>query len=88
MTINNISPKISKITIENFGGNGYIALKETENMGFNSCMITQKVDTPFSGSLMDSNTINYSLDDNFTTKFYIVSISALGLYIFYKMLLK
>lgn len=83
------SPKVSKISIENFGGNSYVALKEDENTNYNLCIITQKVSTPLSGSkIMDSSTIDYSLEDDFMTKLYIVSISVLGLYVFYGLLSK
>ena len=83
-----VSPKVSKITIENFGGNGYVALKENESINFNSCIITQKTDTPFSGSKIMDGEIDYLLNDDITTKFYVVSLSAIGLYIFYRLLSK
>jgi hypothetical protein len=76
---------MNNIIIDNMGGNGYIALNEEGNNKFNSCMIKQKNFTPITGSIINNSIL---LDDSFTTKFYVLSISVIGLYIFHSLLLK
>jgi hypothetical protein len=77
---------MNNITIDNFGGNGYIALNKDENFyKLKSCMIKQKNFTPITGSIIDNSIL---LDDNCTTKFYVLSVSVIGLYIFHSLLLK
>lgn len=76
-----------KVTIENFGGSVYTALKADENIHSNSCIIDKKIFNPFSGSKENDINTN-SLNDDIATKFYILSVSVIGLYIFYKVLLK
>jgi hypothetical protein len=83
-----VFPKVQKITIENFGGNGYVALNENENINYNSCFITEKIETPFSGSKIDMNSEYLVLDNEYVTKFFVVSISTIGLYVFYRLLSK
>ena len=83
------SPKVSKIKLENFGGCSYVALKDNEEIKYDSCVISEKTETPLAGSkMMDIDNLNNSLSDDYVTKFFVVSISTLGLYVFYRLLSK
>jgi hypothetical protein len=74
------------ITIENFGDSTYTALKEDDNCQGNTCVINEQIYNPYPGSKIITN--DYILTDDYTTKLFLFSISIIGLYTFYKVLLK
>lgn len=91
--------KTSNITLENLGGgNMYNILKEKENFEPNHCAIN-KIDIEVSASqkgnyathkpietdkIVSTESTYYSIN----TKFYIVSLSVIGVYIFSRILIK
>ena len=76
-------PKTSKIVLENLGGNIYTIMKDNEKTEPNYCAINQ-IDI-----LGDKviNRVNF-LNDDFYTKFYIISLSVIGIYVFSRIVTK
>jgi len=74
------------LSIENFGENSYTALKEDEKSVGDTCLINKQIYNPYSGSQIINN--NKTLNDDISTKFFIFSLSLIGLFTFYKLLLK
>ena len=76
-------PKTSKILLENLGGNIYTIMKDNEKTEPNYCAINQ-IDI-----LGDEIIDNVSfLNDDFYTKFYIISLSIIGIYVFSRIIIK
>ena len=75
---------MDRLTINNFGENGYTALHENEKYISNKASIHNIVFHPFSGSKIKIEK-NNTLRNDPLTKFYIISISFLGLYVFHKL---
>ena len=78
MNFNCIS-KTSKILLENLGGNMYTIVKANEQTEPNYCSINQ-IDITVDKTMNDKGA--YSLNNDLNTKFYIASLSIIGLYIF------
>ena len=74
---------MDNITINNFGENGYIAFRESDKNNSYSGMINNMTYHPFSGSKNTINTNDDIISNDILTKFYIISISFIGLYIFH-----
>lgn len=73
--------KTSNIILENSGGDSmYHILKEKENFEPNHCAIN-KIDI---GKIVSTDSTYYSIN----TKFYIISLSVIGVYIFSRILSK
>lgn len=73
--------KTSNIILENSGGDSvYHILKEKENFEPNHCSIN-KIDI---GKIVSTDSTYYSIN----TKFYIISLSVIGVYIFSRILSK
>lgn len=74
--------KTSKILLENLGGSMYTILKDNELIEPNYGSIDQ---IDIGGEKMVNSSITYH---SLNTKFYIVSISFIGLYVFSRILIK
>lgn len=77
---------MNRITIDNFGENGYIAFREKEEHFFDTGRINDVIFHPFSGSKNPPNDEDDTLNRDFLTKFYIASLSFIGLYIFHNII--
>jgi hypothetical protein len=75
-------PKTSKILLENLGGNIYTIMKDNEKTEPNYCAINQ-IDI-LGDEIINSNFLN----DDFYTKFYIISLSVIGIYVFSRIIIK
>ena len=75
---------MDRLTINNFGENGYMAFRENEKYVSDKAVINNISFHPFSGS-KEKKIINDTLKNDSLTKFYIISISFLGLYVFHKL---
>lgn len=82
----NCIPKTSKILLENLGGSVYTIVKDNERTEPNYCSINQ-IDITSDKIINDKSTY-YSLNHDLNTKFYIASLSMIGLYIFSRVLTK
>lgn len=76
---------MNNLTIENFGEIGYMAFRKSDENNSTIGRIDNMVFHPFSGSKVLPNEV-LTLNDDLITKFYIGSISILGLYIFHTLL--
>ena len=75
--------KTSKIILENLGaGNMYNILKDNENFEPNNCSIN-KIDISVDKIVSTESTYH-----SINTKFYIISLSVIGIYIFSRILMK
>ena len=75
--------KTSNILLENLGdGNMYNILKEKENFEPNHCTIN-KIDIA-TDKIVSTGSTYYSIN----TKFYIISLSVIGVYVFSRILIK
>lgn len=76
---------MDQIMMDNFGENGYVAFREKEESFMNVGQINNMTFHPLSGS---KNIPKYedTLNNDFLTKFYIVSLSFIGLYIFHNII--
>ena len=75
---------MNKLTIDNFGENSFMAFRESDKNISNLGQIDHMVYHPFSGSKISNEFL--TLNDDLLTKFYITSISFLGLYVFHTLL--
>jgi hypothetical protein len=84
-----VESKTSNIILENLGGgNMYNILKEKENFEPNHCAIN-KIDIEVYASHKDSKIVSTeSTYYSNNTKFYIISLSVIGVYIFSRILSK
>ena len=76
---------MNKLTIDNFGENSFMAFRESDKNISNLGRIDNMVYHPFSGSKTIPNDF-LTLNNDFITKFYITSLSFLGLYVFHTFL--
>ena len=75
--------KTSNIILENLGGgNKYNILKENENFEPNNCTIN-KIDISVDRIVSTESTYH-----SINTKFYIISLSVIGVYIFSRIMIK
>ncbi len=74
--------KTSNVLLENLGGSMYNIVKEKENFEPNYCVIN-KIDIT-ADKIMSTESTYHSVN----TKFYIISLSVIGVYIFSQILIK
>ena len=76
---------MDRIIMDNFGENSYVAFREREEPSRKAGQINSMTFHPISGS---KNISKYedTLDNDFLTKFYIASLSFIGLYIFHNVI--
>jgi hypothetical protein len=81
--------KTTNVNFQSLGGrnNHYTVLKDNENVEKNACNLNF---IDIKQDLNDENkgAYNYLLSNDVSTKFYIVSLSVIGVYIFSRILIK
>lgn len=74
----------SNVNFESLGGNHYTAIKDNENVDRNSCNLNL-IDIK---QVIGDDTSNRLLGNDINTKFYIVSLSVIAVFIFSRILIK
>lgn len=81
--------RTTNVNFESLGGknNHYTVLKDNENVEKNACNLNL-IDIKQNLDYEKNDTHNYSLSNDVSTKFYIVSLSIIGVFIFSRILIK
>lgn len=74
----------SNVNFESLGGYHYTVIKDNENVDRNSCNINL-IDIK---QVVGDDTRSHSLSNDMNTKFYIVSLSVIAVFIFSRILIK
>jgi hypothetical protein len=75
------------VNFRNLGGGHYTILKENENVEKNPCNLNL-IDLKYLGDKLITNGTFYSIRSDANTKFYVMSLSVIGIYIFSCILIK